>query len=69
VATIQTNLRRYIEDDAFYSIERRNSFVLGTCELFMNIAGEPAAKTTEFIVVSQLVFPFCLGPPGFRTML
>jgi hypothetical protein len=38
-------------------------FVLGTCELFVNIAGETAAKTTEFIVVSQLVVPVLFGTP------
>jgi hypothetical protein len=35
--------------------------VLGTCELFVNISGETAAKTTEFIVVSQLVLPVLFG--------
>jgi hypothetical protein len=35
--------------------------VLGTCELFVNIAGETAAKAEEFIVVSQLVIPVVFG--------
>jgi hypothetical protein len=37
--------------------------VLGTCEFFMMIAGETAEKTTEFIVVSQLVVPVLFGTP------
>ena len=36
---------------------------LGTCDLFVNILGETSEKTTEFIVVSQLVVPVLLGTP------
>jgi hypothetical protein len=43
--------------------KRETLSVLGTCELFVKIAGETAEKTTEFIVVSQLVVPVLFGTP------
>ena len=36
---------------------------LGTCDLFVNILGETSEKTTEFIVVSQLVVSVLSGTP------
>jgi hypothetical protein len=37
--------------------------VLGTCELFVKIAGETSSKTTGFIFVSQIVVTVLFGTP------